>query len=248
MNYQGDLNPNSFSIAHAKLAMGIRISKPLNRWIAARAGFTIGQVEAADRYNREYLKPRNLSFFSTITEWQAGIEVIVLDLDKKRITPFLFGGIALFHFNPWTQDRNRRKTYLKPLGTEGQGLAEYPSRKMYALTQFSLTYAVGLRYRINENIDLGIEFSQRKTFTDYLDDVSSTYVDQQVLLAGRGATAVELAYRGEPPYPANGSQRGTPTENDWYYTGGLTLEFRLQYLARLLGNKGKKWNCPVNVY
>ncbi len=245
MNYQGDLQPSSFSVSHAKMAIGLGISKPINRWISLRAGFTVGKIEAADRYNRDYLKPRNLSFFSTITELQAGIEIMILDMRKHRFSPYIFGGIAYFGFNPWTLDEDKNKVFLQPLGTEGQGLPEYPDKKVYSLSQFSLPYAVGFRYRVTDDLEVGIEFSQRKTFTDYLDDVSSSYADREVLLAGRGEKAVELAFRGEGLYPTAGSQRGTPTENDWYYTTGISISYKIR---SLFGSADRRMGCPANVY
>ena len=81
--------------------------------------------------------------------------------------------------------------------------------------------------------------SQRKTFTDYIDDVSSSYVDQDLLLANRGPKAVELAYRGEEfpggaGYPKEGEQLGTPTEMDWYYFVGLSVEIKLNSIGNVL--------------
>jgi opacity protein-like surface antigen len=255
INYQGDLNPNSFTIGHSKFAAGFSIRKPLNRWFSARAGFNIGHLEAADRYNRNYLKSRNLSFFSTIKEAYAGLEVSFLDISKSRFTPYMFGGVAVFHFNPWTYDNAGKKTYLRPLSTEGEGLAQFPSQKPYNLTQFALPFGVGVKYAVNDNINIGFEFSQRKTFTDYLDDVSSFYVDHDALLAAKGSKAVELAYRGiggssaSAPYPQHGEQRGTPSEMDWYYFAGLNLELKLNAVSNLFNgfgshDKNYRQRCP----
>jgi hypothetical protein len=65
-----------------------------------------------------------------------------------------------------------------------------------------------------------------------LDDVSKNYADRDVLLAGRGPKAVELAFRGDElpgggTYPKEGEQRGTPSEMDWYYMAGLSVEINL---------------------
>jgi hypothetical protein len=97
--------------------------------------------------------------------------------------------------------------------------------------------------------------SQRKTFTDYLDDVSKSYADRDALLAVRGPKAVELAYRsdelpGGGVYPKEGEQRGTPTEKDWYYLTGISVELKLRGLARIGRgqNTGKRsasmMRCP----
>ncbi|MBC7949182.1 MAG: hypothetical protein H7Y42_14955 [Chitinophagaceae bacterium] len=254
MNYQGDLNPNSFSIAHSKFAFGLSIRQPLSRWFTARAGIQIGRLEAADRYNRDYLKTRNLSFFTPIHEAYAALEFTFLDISKSRFTPYLYGGISVFHFNPWTYDNSGEKWFLQPLSTEGQGIEDFPSHRPYKLTQFALPFGMGLRYAVSNDINIGVEFSQRKTFTDHLDDVSSFYVDREILLAARGEKAVELAFRGNTVpgggnYPAHGEQRGTPTEMDWYYYGGITIDIKLNSIGNMFRgigtrDKGYSQRCP----
>lgn len=258
INYQGDLNPNSFTFKNSNLATGIIIRKPLNRWFTVRGGINIGNIEAADRNNRDYLQQRNLSFYTSIKEAYFGLEVTILDMSVGRVTPYIYGGIALFQFDPWTYDKNGVKTYLKPLSTEGQGIAQYPEQKPYNLTQLALPIGVGVKYAVSDNFSIGIEFNQRKSFTDYIDDVSSNYVDVNVLRQARGDKAVELAFReneipqGRLQYPAHGEQRGTPSEMDWYYFFGLTSEIKLNAISSIFGNGGNKkgvasQRCPRNV-
>jgi hypothetical protein len=253
INYQGDLNPSSFTFGRSKLALGLGIRKPLNRWFTARAGINFGHLEAADRYNRDYLKPRNLSFYTGIKEAFAGLEINFLDITKTRFTTYLYGGIAVFHFDPWAYDNAGNKVRLQPLSTEGQGLAEFPTQKPYRLTQFALPFGIGIKYAVSDNVNIGLEMSQRKTFTDYLDDVSSFYVDHEKLLAAKGPKAIEMAYRGiaspvaSASYPAHGEQRGTPSEMDWYYFTGLNIEIKLNAIASIFnGIKDKSYQqrCP----
>ena len=255
INYQGDLNPNSFTLGRSRLALGATIRKPLSRWFSIRGGINYGHLEAADRYNRDYLKLRNLSFYTTLKEAYVALEADLLNIEKTRFTPYFFGGIAVFHFNPWTHDDAGQKVYLKPLSTEGEGLKDFPTQRSYALTQFALPFGAGVRYAISDNVQICFELTQRKTFTDYLDDVSSFYVDYQTLLDAKGPKAVELAYRGIPgpnsnaSYPAHGEQRGTPTEMDWYYTGGFTIDIKLDALSHLFSSGGHKdyhQGCPRN--
>ncbi len=254
MNYQGDLNPNSFSFQHSKFASGIIVRKPLNRWVTARASIFTGKLTAADSWNRDYLKPRNLSFTSSITEATIAFEVTLLDPSRSLITPYMYGGLTYFHFNPWALDQSGNKTYLKPLSTEGQGLPEYPGQKPYPLYQWALPFGGGLKYAVSDGFSVGIDFSQRKTFTDYLDDVSSHYVDAAVLERAKGRKAIEMAYRsdeipgGRPDFPAHGEQRGTPSEMDWYYYLGLTFEIKLNQVGGIFelfrGNNVKGQGCP----
>jgi hypothetical protein len=239
MNYQGDLKPNSFTFQHSNLILSLILRKPLSRWFAVRAGATIGKVEAADRYNRDYLQRRNLSFTSGIKELFALLEADVLDISTKKFTPFAYGGIVLYHFDPYTLDANNNRVYLQPLSTEGQGLPGYPDRKVYKLTQFAAAFGGGLRFAFTDCTSIALEFSQRKTFTDYLDDVSTSYIDRNALLAAKGQLAVDLAYRGDEahnpsPYPPDGEQRGTPSEMDWYYFMGISADIRINCLKEKL--------------
>ena len=236
------------------------LRKPLTYWLSWRVGASIGQIEAADKYNRDYLKPRNLSFYSGIKEIYTGFDIYMFDLSTKRFSPYVYGGIALFHFNPWTYDNDGKKVFLKPLSTEGQGLSQYPSQKPYRLTQIALPFGIGAKYALTECMNIGIEFSQRKTFTDYLDDVSSHYVDENILLQEKGPLAVSLAYRGDElqngsPYPSHGTQRGTKTEMDWYYFLGVTIEMKISCLKSVFNQWGGgdkhsfssyQNRCPVN--
>lgn len=258
MNYQGDLNPSSFKFSHSGLTAGLIFRKPLNRWFTFRGGIVIGKIMAADKWNRDYLQMRNLSFTTSIQEAHTGLEVNVLDISAKRFTPYIYGGVAVFHFNPWTADKNGTKTYLKPLSTEGQGLSAYPERKPYQLTQISLSFGAGIKVAITDAIQIGIELNQRKSFTDYIDDVSSSFVDVDILRQERGDKAVELAYRGdEIPngqllYPGHGDQRGTPSEMDWYYFFGFTTEIKLSAIGNLFNSRGNKkgvdsQRCPRNI-
>lgn len=254
INYQGDLNPNSFTFKNSNFSAGIVVRKPVSRWLILRGGVQIGTLEAADRNNRDYLKPRNLSFQTSIKEAHVGLEVTLLNSSTNRFIPYIYGGIAAFHFNPWTYDNDGQKTFLKPLSTEGQGLPEYPSKKPYGLVQLSLPFGGGFRYAINDDIAVGVEFSQRKSFTDYIDDVSTSFVDYNTLLEARGSKAVELSYRGDEVaggrsnYPVPGEQRGTPSEMDWYYFLGTTIEIKLSALGNLFRRDNAHGNynlrCP----
>jgi hypothetical protein len=259
MNYQGDLNPSSFKFSHSKPTVALNIRQSFNRWLSLKGGFAIGSIEAADRYNRDYLKKRNLSFYTTIKEASLSLETSLLDLSTTRFTPYVYGSVSLFHFNPWAYDNSGKKTFLQPLSTEGQGLSQFPKQKSYKLTEINIGFGVGARYAINDNMNIGVEFSQRKTFTDYLDDVSSIYVDKNVLMQAKGPKAVEMAYRGDElpggsAYPNHGEQRGTPSEMDWYYFFGINIEMKFSAFKKFFGNLNNEnssaihyTRCPKNV-
>lgn len=250
-NYSGDLQDRGYTFSQSHFAGGIGASYDMNDHFAVRAALLLGKLSANDKYGRN--APRNLNFYSPLTEVNFEGVYYITPLSAHVLTPYIFAGIALYHFNPYTFDTAGVKTFLRPLSTEGEGFL--PGQKNYSLTQFAIPFGVGVKFALSENVNVGLEVGYRKLFTDYLDDVSRSYVDEATLLANRGGTAVELAYRGDElkngaPYPASGSPRGSSRRDDTYYFTLLTASFRLftgNGLGGSVGGRHSKYGCPVNV-
>ncbi len=175
---------------------------------------------------------RNLNFHSTVWEISGQVEYYLLryepgNLDKKW-GPYLLLGAGMFHFNP-KADFKGTTVELRPLHTEGQG---FPGSnvKEYSLFQPCILIGAGLRYNVTRDFIIGIEYADRKTFTDHIDDVSTSYVSQadfNSYFSNQPATA-SLAYdvsvQSELIDPdglhavvtSPGSQRGDPKHNDHY--------------------------------
>jgi opacity protein-like surface antigen len=252
-NYEGDLINSVYVGKLTRVAVGVTGEYELSNKLSLRAGFTFAQIAGDDQYNsKEYLKLRNINFESNIAEFSLVAQYYTFGFDNRRWSPYVFGGLAVYHFNPYILTTNDEKIFLKPLSTEGQGLAAYPESKPYSLTQLALPFGAGVKYALNDNIRIGAEIGLRKLFTDYLDDISTNYADENDLRAERGDLAVQVAYRGDevaggnPNYPAKGAQRGGVDQKDWYYLTGLTVSFRLgNGGGGLFGGGGKgKYGCP----
>jgi hypothetical protein len=245
-NYHGDLQERAFQ--NARGAFGLTGTFPISDRFNIRAGITFAKVAAADSLSKQAdLRARNLSFQSSITEFSLLAEYSLFNIEQVGWTPYAFAGVALFHFNPYTIDRNNRQAFLQPLGTEGQGIAGYG--QPYKLTQFSIPFGAGIKYALTERIQLGLEVGIRKTFTDYLDDVSTTYADYNELFNARGQQAVDLAFRsnehgGTSTYPAKGTTRGGEKYKDYYYFTGLHLTFGLGNGESRADRKGG-YGCPT---
>lgn len=249
-NYAGDLQDKGFTFSQAHFAGGFGLSYDVGDHFAIRSGLMFGTVSGNDKYGKNII--RNLNFTSAITEVNAGAEYYITPLSAHVLTPYVFAGIAVYHFNPYTYDTTGKKTYLRPLSTEGQGFI--PGKNNYNLTQIAIPFGAGVKMSLSDNVNVGLEIGYRKLFTDYLDDVSTNYVDEATLLANRGPEAVELAYRGNElkngsPYPPGGTIRGGSKYKDWYYFTGLTISFRL-FSGNGLGGSGKysEYACPANVH
>lgn len=247
-NYQGDLQDKRYTFNQAHFAGGLGLSYDLNDHFTIRSGILFGKLSADDKLGKN--KQRNLNFTSGLTEGHLGLQYYITPLADHALTPYVFAGIALYHFDPYTRDTSGTKYYLRPLSTEGEGFIN--GKKNYNLTQMAIPFGAGVKLSLSENINVGLELGFRKSFTDYLDDVSTTYPDEALLLANRGPKAVELSSRGGElktgiPYQS-GDQRGSSKYKDMYYFTVLTLSFRLgNGSGGALGRRNSQYGCPVNV-
>jgi len=254
-NYFGDLQSKAVTTQQSHGAFGAGIQYDVSGHISILSNLTYGHVSGSDAYaTKADLRARNLSFETAIGEWNLLAEYNLFDLRSHKLTPYVFAGVAVYHFNPYSHDSTGRKVYLHPLSTEGEGLAQYPGRKPYALTQLAIPFGGGIKFRISDKVTLAYEFGFRKLFTDYLDDVSTRYVDQAALLAARGPEAVQMAYRGNQlkggaSYPPDGTVRGNPKHKDWYYMSGIRVTIALNSLRSAeFRRRSGILDCPKKVY
>jgi len=251
-NYSGDLQGNAYTFNQSLFAFGAGVQYDITRNFSAISNISFMKVGARDQFNNPDLVFRNLSFQSNIIEWNLVGEYTFLDMTRSSFSPFIFGGIAAFHFNPYAFDSLGRKVFLKPLSTEGEGLTQYPNQKPYNLLQVAIPFGGGIKFRVSDNVVLAYEVGFRKTFTDYLDDVSSYYVDKNILLAAKGPQAVEMAFRegelkgGSTTYPPSGTMRGSSKYKDMYYYTGIRVSIAL--LSTKDGYYGRgRTDCPRKV-
>lgn len=247
-NYQGDLQGKRYTFDQAHAAGGLGVNYDLNDKLSVRAALMAGKLSADDKYGRNSV--RNLNFTSNLTEAQLGLQYHIFPIGDHALTPYVFGSIALYRFNPYTTDTSGSKYFLRELSTEGQGFID--GKDYYNLTALAIPFGGGLKLSLSENINVGLEIGLRKLFTDYLDDVSTEYVSRTDMIANRGLKAAELAYRGNelkngPPYPPAGTARGSD-KKDWYYFTALTLSFKLPGSGGGgFGGRRSQFACPVNV-
>lgn len=238
--YKGELKHELFTLDYLHPVIGLHYRKNFSKHWAGNLNASFGGVSAADSTSDDpYQLERNLSFKSTILELGGRIEFnffpYYIGNEDWPFTPFLFIGIAGYRFNPIAEIGDS-EFELQPLGTEGQGTSGYPERKKYKRTQIALPYGGGFKITLTPRVGVNIEAGVRKTYTDYLDDVSTTYADKAYLLEN-GTVAVILSDRS--PGAANDNfvdkQRGNSKDTDKYLFAGITFSFRLGNL--------KKENC-----
>lgn len=257
-NYNGDLQGKKLSFSNAGPAVGLGLSYNITSKLAVRgvaSYMKVGGSDASGNANKSDPAFRNLSFKTSVWEAQLALEYTFLDLEERSISPYVFAGVAAFHFNPYAKDAAGEKVYLRSLGTEGQGLSQYPDKQPYNNNQFAIPFGGGFKFALNGRTQLGIELGLRKLFTDYLDDVSGTYADSSILAAARGPQAAAFAFRGREvnpaaSYPTEGAIRGNPKNKDWYYTTGIKLSYSLGGGGGNSGGSGRRsrTGCPTNIY
>lgn len=231
--YFGELNNSTTFANNIRYGGGVHARRHLNTWWSLRGDVNWARIAGADNLAGAVTNPRNLSFRSNIVEFTGVLEYRFREIGHRRndfkMTPYLFGGVNLFRFNPQAEFRNEWYD-LKPLSTEGQGLLEYPESTPYALTQLGIPFGAGLRFALNRYWRLSLEAGYRFINTDHLDDVSGLYVNNDILRANRGPMAAALADRrgelGAGVAPAQpGTFRGAPRERDAFMYVGFSLSY-----------------------
>lgn len=229
---------------------------------ALRLGISYGVLAGNDNLTSEpFRMNRNLNFKSDVYELQLVYELHlykeelghVYDLrgvkgtKSSRVGLYFFGGVGLFNFNPQGQ-LNNAWVDLKPLGTEGQGLPG--GAEEYSTTQVCIPMGLGLRKALSKQLSAGLELQYTKTFTDYIDDVSTVYYNNGALEEARGLEAAFLAdpslgvgpiYEAGLDPTAAGQQRGDPDDNDAY----LFIKAQLHYKLIKYRSGSKKYRSRI---
>ncbi len=221
--YNGDLNPYAhFSQKYWHEAFGISLRRNLNQRFALRSQLNIGRISADDaRSSSQFQSNRNLNFSSPLYEFATTLEFNFLPfdalIDKHRFSPYSFIGISGFYFNPSTIIEG--SVYeLQPLATEGKSYLRYG---------ISMPFGFGFKLAINDRLIISTDWGLRKTFTDYLDDVSSLYPLQSEI-SGLSQDISDRSLVQSGPNGTNwGAQRGNSVTNDYYTYVLVTLAVRL---------------------
>ncbi len=227
-NYHGDLAYNIvWDETHP--AAGFFARYNLSRYWSWKSALSYGKISGSDENFSEY-KLRNLSFQSHLWEISSVLEFSYLPFGSNVLnedfTTYLFLGVAAFRFNP-TAEYNGTRYDLRDLRTEGQS-----SGQSYGIVQISMPFGGGFKYSMSENWVFGWEIGWRKTWTDYLDDVSTTYpdlIEQREKYGNLSANMSDRSFElteNSLPLANKGDQRGDPNFNDYYFFSTVSLAYR----------------------
>ncbi len=239
-HYFGDINTRA-GINRPKPAVGIFYKKQFNNYLGIRLSAHYAQLGYSDIYSKnEYQKRRNLSFNTDIFEIAAQGDFnffkFVPGDPNYTFTPYVTLGVGVFSYNPYAYLDNK-KIYLRPLGTEGQNIqyqdpVSGKTRKTYGSMAVCFPIGAGVKYNISDNINLSFQIAHRLTLTDYIDDVSTTFVgiDKFPVLNGQPSVAGILqdrSYVTGTPIGIEGRQRGFNKQRDQYIIAEVGVSFSI---------------------
>jgi len=236
-HYFGDLNPD-IHLNRPKIAVGLFFRKQFGNYVAARVSGHFAQLGYSDVYNtqNEFEHRRNLSFNTNV--WELALQgdfnffKFVPGDARFRFTPYVTFGVGVFSYDPYAYYQGQ-KIYLRQLGTEGQGLSGFPDRRPYGTMAVCFPLGVGIKYNLNPKMNLGFEVTYRFTTSDYVDDVSKTYVGADkfaTLPDGNPSLAAimqDRSYETGTPIGIAGRQRGYSNQNDSYVIAEVTLSINI---------------------
>ncbi len=241
--YLGDLNPHGFFNQFTRLAAGAIYRYNINNRFSARVSGFYGTLYADDsKSSSAFQRERNLNFKSPVYEISGQMEFnfqeYSIDNPKYNFTPFIFGGLGFFHFEPFGKIGDQWVA-LQPLHTEGQGTQSNPDAP-YKLIQPCIPFGIGIKTSFSQTMCLTIEWGLRKTFTGYIDDVSGLYPNPTQLGAQQGPNsglALTMSNRSLNTDHASmiGTQRGDG-KNDWYSFAGIILSFHAKKVGQVCAN------------
>jgi hypothetical protein len=228
--YLGDLNTTHFN--QPLPTVGLIIRKNVDKRFAYKAEVMYLNIQSDERYSEDTIaKNRGLHFKSPIYELSGQVEFNFLPYQPGNPlytwTPYVYSGISIFHFNPQAENKNGEWVNLQELGTEGQGTTLFPEKEKYSLIQYSIAMGGGFKIAVNPSFNIILEYGVRKTFTDYLDDVSTTFVGGVGNPYPLDMSQEALEMSDPESTHTRGDQRGDPDKKDWYSFAGITLSFTL---------------------
>lgn len=230
-HYFGDLN-NRGMINRPKIALGAFFRKQFGNYTSVRLSGHYALLGYSDTYSdNDFQKRRNLSFNTNVFEIALQgdfnfFKFIPTDPDHA-FTPYATLGIGFFGYDPYAFYQNQ-KVYLRPLNTEGETF--YKGRKAYGSIAMAFPIGFGVKYAINDRVNISFEIAHRFTTTDYIDDVSKTYIGKDKFASVNKSLAAimqDRSFETGSPIGIEGRQRGFSKQKDQYTIAEIGFSFNI---------------------
>jgi hypothetical protein len=227
-NYFGEMvNPGSWGTTRPNVILGAEYH--LSNRVALRGEFSWFQISGNDADANDDREERNLNFTSNNFELNVAGAVYLLPqgvrfYQRSKLNPYVFAGIGLLYMNPTTRDSSGVKHALQPLRTEGVS---------YSRFQPVIPFGGGVKIKVDPFFNVILEAGYRLTFTDYLDDVSSTrYADFSLISDPKGQELSDRRVGKNRPADdvrTTVGKRGNPEKNDHYMMMNIKVQYYLPY-------------------
>jgi len=223
-NYVGDIAPTMVA-SETRFARGIFGRVNISSTFAFTASYFRTSLTGTDQ-NFEFNQPRNLSFKTSIKEYAGVVEFnylkYALGILDKKYTSYVYLGFGMVEYTPETFFENAWVD-LRPLQTENVS---------YNSFSYVIPFGIGFKWNFKPSYSIEANLGFRKTYTDYLDDVSTVYVDPAATAKDKGTPAMLIADRSAElnngvPQNGAGYRRGNADFNDWYIIVGVSLTYRI---------------------
>lgn len=242
-NYYGEMvNPGEFGKLKPNVAAGAEYY--MTDRISIRGELTWFQLSGNDADADDDRVERNLSFRSNNIELSlmGAINLSPMGLrfyQRSKLNFHAFAGIGALYFNPKAKYQGDWHA-LQPLQTEN---------KKYSRFQPVIPFGFGARIKLDPFFNILVEAGYRLTFTDYLDDASSTrYVDGALLKSdlARALADRRVEIDTQPSRPTEVGKRGNPAHNDGYFITNITLQY---YIPKIMfSGYNKLYNAKRKAY
>jgi hypothetical protein len=181
--YMGDLNPQKV-FHEIDPSIGIVYKIDINPRYAFRFSGIFGSLHCTDASSKNgYQIARNYSFRVPITEFASMVE---------------------FHFFPYKPES--RYEFITPYVGVGIGVLIIPSQQSSIPVKPVIPFGVGCKYAINKRLGISVEWTYRKTFTDYIDQLPNDVYTQTPIFENK--------------------QRSFFGSKDWYSFAGISLTYK----------------------
>jgi hypothetical protein len=211
----GTIGIKDIDLRSIKTALGLGISYN-KKFVSFTSNITLTRLVGNDKFSKSLSRSiRNLSVRTDILELNVLGEVRPFESIPILKGVYLFSGVGGVFFEP-KAELNSQWLKLRPLGTEGQLI---DGGKPYGKFTLVIPYGAGYKFPLGEFSSINLEIGIRKSFTDYMDDVSTVYASS----ASLSETSATLADRSGLSY-GEGAMRGDSDEDDNYFLFGLKFQ------------------------
>jgi len=122
-NYHGDLNEKNIILSQARLMGSLGVQYDISDHFTARSYLTLTSLHADDKKGTASMRQRNLNFSSHIADWELTAQYSFFDLNDKWWAPYVFAGVGIYHFNPYTKIPAVRNISCNRLAPKGKVLS-----------------------------------------------------------------------------------------------------------------------------